>query len=112
MCETYCLVMMFLPIVERFPVVLSVAFYKIVFRFIVVFAPYLLRSHLRLQVQSLVRMDLRMTGRMDIYLHSVLFRLLSVGGAVKHMMPLPASVVYPVETDRADFGVSLQNGVQ
>ena len=107
MCETYCLVMMFLPIVERFPVVLSVAFYKLVFRFIVVFAPYLLRSHLRLQVQSLIRMDLFVAFRMDIYLHSVLFAFGSVGGAVEDVMPLSASGIDLVEADRADFGVSL-----
>ena len=48
-----------------------------------------------------------MAGRMDIYLHSVLFALGSVGGAVEDMMPLSATGVDLVEADRADFGVSL-----
>jgi hypothetical protein len=42
----------------------------------------------------------------------VFFALGSVGGAVKDVMPLSAPGIYLVETDRADFGVSLQYGVQ
>lgn len=99
--------MILLPIVERFPVVLAVAFNEFVFCFIVVFAPDLLRSHLELQIFALLFMDLRMADRMDIDLHAVLFALLSVGGAVKDVVPLTMPRFYLSETDRADFGVAL-----
>ena len=48
-----------------------------------------------------------MAFRMDVYLHSVLFALGSVGGAVEDMVPLSASGIDFVEADRTDFGVAL-----
>ena len=100
----------FLPeLIQAHIVVLSVSLYEVIDRLVVVFAPYLLILRLQVQQEQRRVMDEHMTFWMDIDLHSIFFRFLSVCSGID-VMPMPAADNLLV-ADRTILGVALDDCV-